>query len=163
MRDALSDLVGRADRGGKRESAQAAGAWADAVGPEIAARTRAVGVREGTLLVLVDSSTWATELTAISSHLAEAVNARVGSSRVSGVRFTVSREVGLGSGPHREMGESGAAVTGDAKVEAAPLTPEEVAQIEHVAAAVSDSELRRAMVRAMVADMAWKKGVRGEG
>ena len=48
----------------------------------------------------------------------------------------------------------------DSDVESAPLTDTERAQVEASAAVIEDDRLREVVIRATVADLEWKKGIR---
>ncbi len=154
----LASVIDRLDRRGRRAQAQAAAAWADAAGEHIASRTRATGVREGVLVVAVDSAAWATELTALASHLTEAVNELSPRAPIEGIRFVVSRETARPDAGPADAGKGQG--TSASRVTPVPLTDAERAQVEHATQGVTDPELRAAMVRAMVADMEWKRGLR---
>ncbi|TLM65779.1 MAG: DUF721 domain-containing protein, partial [Actinobacteria bacterium] len=71
LRDAIDTLVRRLDRSGRLREARAADVWAEAAGPRVAAHTRARGIREGVLLVDVDSNAWAAELAAMAPQFTE--------------------------------------------------------------------------------------------
>jgi predicted nucleic acid-binding Zn ribbon protein len=58
-------------------SAQATELWAEVAGPEVAARTRAVGVRDAELLVEVRGSVWMGHLAVLRQRLLEEINERL--------------------------------------------------------------------------------------
>jgi predicted nucleic acid-binding Zn ribbon protein len=58
----------------KFAAAEATDRWVDAVGPEVAARTRCVGVRDGELLVEVQGATWMGHLAVLSQGILERMN-----------------------------------------------------------------------------------------
>jgi predicted nucleic acid-binding Zn ribbon protein len=58
-------------------SAQATELWLEAAGPEVAARTRAVGVRDGELLVEVRGSVWMGHLAVLRQRFLEEINERL--------------------------------------------------------------------------------------
>lgn len=61
--------------------------WADAVGPEIARRSRAISYRDGRLTVEVAGSVWMHHLAALKPHLLAAVN------RITGAQDPVIRDI----------------------------------------------------------------------
>jgi predicted nucleic acid-binding Zn ribbon protein len=68
-------------------------AWADAAGPAVAARCRAVAEREGRVTVSCDSAVWAQELDLLSEQVVEGLNAKLGSRAVNGLRVQVGGRV----------------------------------------------------------------------
>lgn len=156
---ALERVAARADTEGELARAHAIAVWPRAVGDEIARRTHCTALRKGELLVLVESPAWATQLQAMAPQIVEAVNREAGKRLVRTMRFTVSRTVR----EERERDEAAAgteAVYRPERVEPVPLSPQERAQVEATAAAIDDEDLRGAAIRAMTADLEWKKGVR---
>lgn len=75
----VGDLVSRfLEKSGLAPKVEAAGAvadWAERVGPQIAAVTRATSVSEGTLFVSVATSPWLMELNLMKGELMKRVNA----------------------------------------------------------------------------------------
>jgi len=64
-------------------------AWAELVGPAVAAHSRVRGVRNGVLEIGVDSPAWATELRYLESDLVERASRLVGPGVVASVRAVV--------------------------------------------------------------------------
>jgi hypothetical protein len=157
---ALNGLVRRLDRKGKGaySSARVGSAWIEVAGPMVAAHTTGAHLREGTLVVFVDSSIWATELTAMAEQYRTSINEKLGEDLVSTVRFTVSRKV---QEAHRLSGQEADTEEfyKEDDVEPVPLEQTELAQIEASVANIPDAELREAVLRATVRDIEWKKGV----
>ena len=58
-------------------AAQATELWTEVVGPEVVARTRAVGVRDGELLVEVRGSVWMGHLSLLRQRFLEEINERL--------------------------------------------------------------------------------------
>lgn len=58
-------------------SAQATELWAEVIGPEVAARTRATGVRDAELLVEVRGSVWMGHLSVLRQQYLEEINGRL--------------------------------------------------------------------------------------
>jgi len=65
--------------------------WRDAVGAEVARVASPVSERDGTVTVVCESATWAQELELLGPTLAEALNARLRTARVRGLRCRVQR------------------------------------------------------------------------
>jgi len=76
-------------------------AWAEAVGPETARRSRAVAFREGRLIVEVTGSAWMHQLAALKRQLVAKVNGAIGSAAVDDIIFVVNP--GLGGTASREL------------------------------------------------------------
>lgn len=156
---ALGAYVRRLDRGGRHlAAARVADAWPEAVGPDIARHTAHVFLREGELVVHVDSPVWAAELSAMSEALRQAVNTAIGEELVRTVRFTVSKHV---RGERlREEGEREVEDSYDEdKVEPVPLSEWDIEQVRQSAAVIADEGLREAAIRATVKDLEWKRGL----
>lgn len=65
------------------------GAWAEAVGAEIAAHARPVAERDGTVTVACDAATWAQELDLLQSELLAKLRERLGEGVCERLRFVV--------------------------------------------------------------------------
>ena len=159
LADALAAYVRRLDRGGGHlAAARATEAWPEAAGPDIARHTAGVFLREGELVVYVDSPVWATELTALGEQLRTRLNETLGEELVRAIRFTASRKV-------QEQRERDAAdrdseeFYAEDKVEPVPLSATEIEQVRQSAAVIRDKGLREAAVRATVKDLEWKRGL----
>jgi hypothetical protein len=152
-------LMSRLDRTGEGfERAKAVTAWRDAAGPEVAAHARGFALREGELLVFVDSSVWANELSALSEHYRTAVNERIGKETVRAVRFTVSKAVAQER--WWEAAESRSADERDAeRVQPVAATETERGQIRMMASAIHDEKVREAVIAAAICDLEWRKGI----
>jgi hypothetical protein len=136
--------------------------WASAVPPEIAAHTIGAAVREGELVVQVDSPVWAAELSAMSEQLRMLVGEATGTDTVKSVRFTVSRRVAMARQDSRDQEEYDELYEPE-DVAPIPLTPQERSQVEHAAEGIEDPTLRQAFIEAMVADMELDKGRKAAG
>jgi predicted nucleic acid-binding Zn ribbon protein len=64
--------------------------WAEAVGPRIARRARALDYRDGTLLVEVEGSSWLHELGFLKRDLCRQLNRRLGGEAVREIRFVMA-------------------------------------------------------------------------
>lgn len=157
----LGALVNRLDRksGGGYLQSRVGDAWIKTAGPAVTAHTTGAHIREGELVVFVDSPLWATELSALSEHYRESVNQELGERLIRTVRFTVSRSVEKEKRIERVLSESEEHLTED-RVNPIELTDGEMAQIEASVSTIPDEELRRAVLRATVADLQWKKGLK---
>ena len=133
--------------------------WTEAVGENIARHAQVAGVRKGELLVHVDSSVWAAELSAMSAHLVERINEALGKTVVTSIRFNTSSEIERSRTESAEI-EDAASGYKDREAIPVPLTQAERASIEESFAAVSDEPLRLAATRAAIRDLEWKKGAR---
>jgi len=149
------NLVRRIDKSGRRHSARAVLAWDDVAGPEITRHTRGFALRDDhELVVLVDSPAWAQQLSLMSSEFITRLNATLGEGSVRSIRFTVSRN----TEPVMPAARSEQVTpTEDAAV---ALDETERAQVEYMAGAIKDPELREVAIRVMVKDLEQKKGTR---
>ncbi|HET6350637.1 MAG TPA: DUF721 domain-containing protein [Coriobacteriia bacterium] len=144
---------------GALDQARVALAWEKIAGPTVLSHTTGAHVRRGELVIYVDSPLWATELSALSEKYREAVEEEIGKGAVRSVRFAVSRKVEM----HRELMRVEEQTTSHYmrdNVDSIPLTEEERSQVDASAAEIPDAELREAVIRATVADLEWKKGIR---
>lgn len=159
LSDSLERLVGRLDRRGGKGYTQArvAQAWKAIAGASVLAHTAGVHLRGDELVVMVDSPLWATELSALSEAYRTAMNRELDKERVRSIRFTVSMQFET---TWKMENEPVASTPSTPDVEAIPLTPEELAQVELSVSEIEDEELRSAVLRATVADLQWKKGLR---
>jgi predicted nucleic acid-binding Zn ribbon protein len=65
--------------------------WPAAVGPRVARRTRAVSIKDGTLLVEVEGSSWRYELGILKRDLLRQLNGHLGSPLVRDLEFIKAR------------------------------------------------------------------------
>jgi predicted nucleic acid-binding Zn ribbon protein len=119
-------------------------AWPAAVGPGIAANAWPARVgRDGTLHVNTASSTWAFELTQLSSSVLERVREQLGGDYPSALRFV--------AGPLPEAAED----VKKLRDRTAPRpTPEQIERGGQIAASIDDTELREAVAKAVAASFA---------
>lgn len=157
---ALDGELRRLDRksGGAYTAARVMLAWDRIAGQGIARHTTGAHLREGVLVVYVDSNTWATEYTAMAEKYRASINEDLGEDLVSGLRFIVSRKVHDEHRLLRAEAELDDFYRED-EVPSVPLTPVELAQVEASVADIPDRELREAVLRATVKDLEWKKGL----
>lgn len=152
-------LLRAADPRGRRFSASLIQAWERIAGPEVAKHSVGGAMREGELLVYVDTPAWANELTLMSEQYRQRLNEELGKELVKSLRFTVSRRTS--EARERDAEEAGTAEAYRVKrVEPVPLTATELAQVEFAAAPVKDEGLRKAATSAMIRHLEWQKGRR---
>lgn len=132
-------------------------AWEKVAGPSVTKHTARAHLRDGELVVYVDSPVWATELSALSGPYREAMNQELGRNAVRTVRFAVSRKVEMDRVVTEHEANTEEFYKPDTTVPV-PLTAAERAQVEESAAHIPDKELREAVVKATVAGMEWRKG-----
>ena len=157
--DVTRRIVERADPKGKRHGARVVDAWNLAAGPEIAKHTHGAALRDGTLIVYVDSAAWANELVLMTDRFLSVIRSETGKNLVKSIRFTVSKRVSEIHAEEQLAGETEEYYRSD-EYPTEPLTENELSQAAHVAAAVHDETLREAALRVMIKDLEWKKAVR---
>lgn len=158
--DALRSIATRLDQrsGGGLLQARVAAVWAKVAGASVDQHTTGAHLRDGELVVFVDSPVWASELSALSEHYREALEKEIGKDTVHSVRFAVSRRVDQKRAEETRQAEEEKEKSAD-QVPSVPLTEQERAQVEASAAVIENDELREAAIRATVADLEWKKGI----
>jgi len=77
------------------------GRWAQIVGPELAAHTRADGLADGELTVTADSTAWATQVRLLAAQLVRRLNVELGDGAVQRVKV---RGPASAAGPARRPG-----------------------------------------------------------
>jgi len=77
--------LGLADRLKERAALER---WPEVVGPEIAARSRALRIRDGVLYVQVTSAAWSQELRFLKARIIAGFDAALGAGLVKDIRFT---------------------------------------------------------------------------
>ena len=140
------------------QQARAIAAWREAAGPEVSAHARGFVLRDGELLVFVDVSVWANELSVLAEHYRGAVNERLGKEAVSSIRFAVSRKASE-ERAWETVDAAAGAEAGARKAPPVPATETEVAQITHMASAVKNDKVREAIVAAAIRNLEWRKGL----
>jgi len=156
--DKLASKLNRNNQGAL-DQARVAVAWEQIAGPTVLSHTTGAHIRRGELVIYVDSPLWATELSALSEKYREAIEEKTGKGLVRSVRFSVSRKVEMNRELMRVEEETSNHYMRD-NVDSVPLTEAERRQVESSAAEIPDEELREAVLRATVADLEWKKGIR---
>ena len=160
MGAALGGIVSRLDRksGGAYSLARVTSVWTEVAGPSVAAHTTGAHMRQGTLIIYVDSPIWATELSAMSEPYRVTINTSLGEELVRSVRFSVSKRVAEERGLARQEEELDDFYDADV-VDSVKLTEAEMSQVESSVSVIRDEELREAVLRATVRDMEWKRGI----
>jgi hypothetical protein len=157
--DAARSLLTRLDRGGNLERAKAVALWREVAGDDVSSHAMGFAMREGELVVYVDSPVWATELTALSERYRLAINTAVGQELVRSMRFSISKKVAeervWNDAQEREEAERRPDM-----VEPVPASEQELSQIEAMAASIHAAPLRQAAVRAAVRGLEWRKGLK---
>jgi len=160
LTNALGGLLSRLDRksSGAGTSARVDLLWEEIAGPLVAAHTTGVHLRDGAMVVYVDSHARANDLSALSERYRSEMNAKLGKEMVKKVTFNVSRKV---ADERRLQAEEQATEEfyREDDVEPVALTGTERAQVEASAASIPDAELRQAVIRATIRDLEWKKGI----
>jgi hypothetical protein len=161
LNTALTKLVAKLDRAnqGAYQQVMASRAWEAVAGEATLAHSTGAHLREGEMVILVDSPLWATELSSLAEQYRQALNREIGKESVRAVRFTVSRKVQERQRWEAAETEIESFYTED-KVDPVPLTEEELRQVESSTSAIEDDGLREAVLRATIADLQWKKGIR---
>jgi hypothetical protein len=160
LREVAAGVMQKADTRGRRHGALAVRVWPEVVGEEIARHTRGFALRErGELVVAVDSSAWANQLSLMAEDLRLRLNAHLDENAVTALRFTVSRKVA------EEVAWEGSEQGVQEYYEPEPANPVELDDVEydqarHVASAIHDPKLREVALGAMVKDLEQKKGAR---
>lgn len=156
--DELGRVLGSLDSGGfGRAKARVASAWHEVAGPQIGKHTSGAFLREGDLVIYVDSPVWATELQAMAEEFRKAINSEIGEDLVSGLRFVVSKRVGRDAAFARQE-EAAERAYGPEPVAEVELSETERETLEEEASEVGDPTLREAILRARTAAFLWKKG-----
>ncbi|MBC7265474.1 MAG: DUF721 domain-containing protein [Coriobacteriia bacterium] len=142
--DIAETLLQRSDRRGGLAGARVCRAWEVVAGPAVAARSKAVRVTEGELLVAVESPAWASELSLMSPHFLAELQRRFGKDAVRAIRFTVSKAVHVRS-------ESDEKLVAEPDLANRPTQEEIEAALSEVPPSVTDPALRKAIARASAA------------
>lgn len=153
------DILKKVDPHGHRFKSRAVAVWPEVAGDEIVKHTKGVALRDGELIVYVDSPVWANELTMLTERFKSDINAKLGEELVKSLRFNVSRKVTESQVIKQQEAEEADFYKPDT-TRAIPLSEEERQQAAYIADAVPDSELREKALRVMIKDLEWKKGLK---
>jgi predicted nucleic acid-binding Zn ribbon protein len=77
--------------------------WPEIAGPTTAAHTRAAEIDGGTLVVIVDSPAWMTQLRFLKPQLLKKIEGRIGRGLVTDIRFVLGQGTGEGFLPQRHQ------------------------------------------------------------
>ncbi len=159
--DITDAVIRRADPKKHRYTARVALAWEQIAGQEVARHTVATSVREGELVVSVDSAAWAHQLDLMKDRYLASIRSEIGEGVVRTMRFTVSKRVAQ----EHQLQDEAERISEFYEPETTPSVPlseSERLQAEYIAEAVKDESLREAALRVMIKDLEWKKGARAE-
>lgn len=157
--DALDSLSRKLDRkgGGRYLQLRVGQAWESVAGTTVMGHTTRAHLRDGELVIYVDSPVWATELSALAGPYQEALNEKLGEKAVRAMRFAVSRKVEQDHLlRHRELEIDKNHAQDD--ISPIPLTAVERAQVEASTADIPGDDLREAVLKATITGMEWEKG-----
>ena len=85
--DPLKNLLSRLRLSRPITGWEAVELWSTTVGERVAAHTRAVAFRDGTLVVEVDTTSWMNELTYLERRIKTQLNERIGSEVIRAIRL----------------------------------------------------------------------------
>jgi predicted nucleic acid-binding Zn ribbon protein len=92
LADALSRYLRSSGIGDRVKQSEVIAAWADLVGPEVAAVTRAISVSEdGTLFAVARNHAWMHELTLMGGDLLSSINRVTGNRPIVKIRWALMR------------------------------------------------------------------------
>ncbi|MEU6731330.1 DciA family protein [Nonomuraea wenchangensis] len=104
---AIADLL--ADRGWERSAAVGGvfGRWPEIVGPDLAAHTKPDSFEDGEVLILADSTAWATQVRLLARTLVRRLNEELGEGTVTKVKVRGPQNAPRPSGGLRVTGSRG--------------------------------------------------------
>lgn len=91
----LTDLLPKSPLAQGLREQDALSAWPQIVGPAIAAHSDAVALAQGVLLIGVDSSVWAQELSMLRPKILAAFEERLGPGHIRNLRFQSRKQSSL--------------------------------------------------------------------
>jgi hypothetical protein len=138
---AILDRAGENRHARTREAVPAA-LWRDAVGARIAERALPISLEDGTLLLRVPTSVWASELSLLASEVCARLKER--GVVVRELRFRVGAVPPVERPPERRIAR------------AVPVIREVPAELARVLATVTDADLRNVIESAAAANLAWQ-------
>ncbi|HHX41443.1 MAG TPA: DUF721 domain-containing protein [Armatimonadetes bacterium] len=143
---ALDSALSRLGLSGRLAQQRAVTRWPEVVGPQIAASTRAVAVRDGILFVATKSSTWAHELIFRKKAIMEALERELGRGVLTDIRFQAR---GF-SDPVEPEEADGLPAPDRSEWSQIALTDADKAVLEEALEGVSDPDLRARLERVWV-------------
>lgn len=84
----VAGLLARLGLADRLQEQAALARWPELVGPEVAARSKALRIREGVLYVQVTSAAWSQELRFLKARIIASFDAALGPGLVKDIRFT---------------------------------------------------------------------------
>lgn len=157
--DALARALPGLDLAQRRREGLAMAAWPELVGATTAARTRAVHVNRGVMVVKVASAAWANQLNLLKAQLLERLSQRVGPGVVADLRW----RVGTLDGPEALVAPAGSPRRGAGALPSVPLPPEAEARIAAEVAQIKDAGLAERVRRALVRQASRQAALRAQG
>lgn len=157
LKQGLKKLMSSMDKNGLLTTAGIIEVWDDVVGPDIAGHTFVSGLKDGELVVLVDSPVWSTELNAMAEQLKDRLSQELGQKTVKSLRFNVSRRVAIERAERTVRREAERGYGGET-VTPTPLSQSELEAIKRSVSGIENEALREAALRATVTDLERKKG-----
>lgn len=85
--DVLTEVLNKYGLSDRIKEFDAVNAWVEVVGEDIARRTKAIIVRDGTLIVEVSNSVWRNELFYLKAEIIEKLNHRIGKKIIHDINF----------------------------------------------------------------------------
>lgn len=111
--------------------------WEETVGPDLARHTRPARVQRGVMTVETSSPAWSQQLTLLKPGLLEAINKRLGERLIKDLRFHSGQGLSV---PGPVLGERPVRPAG--RPQPAPLSAEELAEVDEQVSVISDPALR---------------------
>lgn len=151
----LEHTLQNLDLSGRLLEQKAIEKWAQAVGPQIAASSRAESVREGVLFACCKNSMWSAELTLHKPTIIQKLNAALGKEVIKDIHFK-ARGFRKLEQPKHEGGDCVA-------VDAMELDESDIKAAEQAAAACKSEELSRKIKQAIIVSKQLKLAKLKEG
>ena len=154
---ALDGAFARLGLSGRLAQHRAVAVWPELVGSQVAAATRALGVRDGVLFVATKSSTWAHELILRKRPILQSLNKALGGSIISDIRF-MGR--GLEDAPDLVQDSAGSRareIPDPSLWRQVPLTDEDRESITLTLEPLSDPDLRLRVERVLADSLRLKR------
>lgn len=126
------------------ETAQLFVAWAEIVGPEVAAKCKPTSLKDGVLKVKTESSAWAWELKYLSAEVVGRINKSLGKQVVTEIKPWVKASVGENGTERRRTAPAAEGVR-------AKVSGKGAEQAAEIASKVTDERVSGALRRAMLA------------
>jgi hypothetical protein len=146
------EFVARIDPHGRRHEGRVMAAWPSVAGEEVARHTLGFAMTDGELVVMVDSPTWANELSLMSEDYKRRLNEAVGEELVRAVRFSVSKRVDEARALEAEDRRT-AGFYDETHAAHEDLTDEERARVQRLAEAIPEGAVRDAATSFMTQDL----------